>query len=220
MPEFFALLGIDIFLAISLLTCLFDKHFPGILPYIYQLAALAGFGNLLVSREFFQIFEEYTRFWYSAIYLTVALTNIAAVNIYLAFSKKQYTLAKAFLSAVTIPVYFVSALFINNYTQVATYPLIAFPQLAMDSVFIAVVSLDTAVISIGVYLFLRPKWWHVTATGTAIVTAASLYTLLKPAWQNVTFLAFAVLLGVACIIVLGASVFILLRLWRENKNGK
>ncbi len=37
--------GIDLFLAMSLLTCLLDKHFPSQLPYIYQLAALAGFDH-------------------------------------------------------------------------------------------------------------------------------------------------------------------------------
>jgi hypothetical protein len=218
MPEFFALLGIDIFLAISLLTCLFDKHFPRMLPYLYQLAALVGFGHLLVSRGFLPIFEEYTRFWYSVIYLSIALTNIVAVNVYLAFSRKQYTLAKVFLSAVTIPVYLVSILFISSYTQLATYPVMAFPVLGMDTIFVAVVSLDTAVVSVGVYLFLRPKWWQITATATAIIASASLYAVFKPAWQSVTFLGFAMFLGVACIIVLGASIYILLRLWRETKN--
>jgi len=220
MPEFFALLGIDIFLAVSLITCLLDKHFPNMLSYVYQLAALTGFGQLLVSREFLGVFEEYTRFWYSVIYLVVALANIIAVNVYLAFSKKQQALAKVFLTAVTIPAYLVSILFINNYAQIATYPVVALPQLAMDTVFIAVVTLDTVVVGVGVYLFLRPKWWHVTATGSAVIVAASLYTLLKPAWQNMTFLVFAILLGVACFIVLGASIYILLRLWVENKKGK
>ncbi|MEM2103216.1 MAG: hypothetical protein QXM22_06860 [Candidatus Bathyarchaeia archaeon] len=220
MPEFFALLGIDIFLAISLITCLLDKHFPGALSYIYQLAALTGFGHLLVSREFLGVFEEYTRFWYSAVYLAIALANIVAINVYLAFSKKQHTLAKLFLTAVTAPAYFVSILFIHNYAQVATYPIVVLPSLPMDSIFVAVVTLDTVVVGVGVYLFLRPKWWHITATGSAIVIAASLYTLLKPAWQNTTFLVFAVLLGVACFIVLGASIFILLRLWWESKKEK
>lgn len=220
MPEFFVLLGIDIFLAVSLLTCLFDKHFPPMLSYIYQLAALIGFGQLLVSKEFLQIFDEYTRFWYSIIYLAIGLTNIAAVNVYLAFSKKQFTLAKVFLGAVTTPVYLVSTLFMYNYTQLATYPIVSFPQLPISSIFVAVVALDTLVVSAGVYIFLRPKLLHITAVGATIITAASLYTLFKPAWQNLTFVTFAVILGVACIIVLGASVFILLRLWRETKKPK
>lgn len=220
MPEFFVLIGIDIFLAVSLLTCLFDKHFPPMLSYVYQLASLAGFGNLLVSREFLLIFDEYARFWYSIAYLTVALTSIAAVNIYLAFSKKQFAAAKVFLSAVTIPSYLVSVLFINNYAQVATYPILSAPIGSMSSIFIAVVAFDTMVAGVGVYIFLRPRWWHIAATGTAVVAAAGFYTFLIPTWQNVTFLTFAVILGAVCVIVLGASIYILLRLWLENKKQK
>jgi hypothetical protein len=220
MPEFFVLLGIDIFLAISLLTCLFDKHFPPMLPYIYQLASLVGFGNLLVSRNFLDIFDEYARFWYSMVYLAIALTNIAAVNVYLAFSKKQFAVAKVFLSAVTIPSYLVSILFINNYAQVATYSILSIPVLPMSSIFVGVVTLDTLVVGVGVYVFLRPKWWHIATTGIALVLAAGFYTLFIPAWQNVTFLTFAAILGAACVIVLGASVYILLRLWWENKKQK
>lgn len=220
MPEFFLLLGVDIFLAISLLTCLFDKHFPPMLSYIYQLASLAGFGNLLVSREFLQIFDEYARFWYSMIYLAVALTNIAAVNIYLAFSKKQFAAAKVFLSAVTVPSYLVSMLFVNNYAQVATYPILTVPAFPMSSAFVAIVAFDTLVVGAGLYIFLRPKWWHIAVTGTAVVTAAGFYTLLIPGWQNVSFLTFAAILGAACVIVLGASIYILLRLWWENKKQK
>jgi len=69
-------------------------------------------------------------------------------------------------------------------------------------------------------VFLRPKLLHVTAVGVSVITAASLYTLFKPAWQSVAFLTFAMILGVACIIVLGASIYILQRLWKENKKSK
>ena len=220
MPEFFLLLGIDIFLALSLLSCLFDKHFPTALSYIYQLAALVGFGQLLVSREFLQIFDEYTRFWYSLSFLIIGLTNIAAVNLYLAYSKKQYTIAKAFLGAVSIPACLVSTLFVYNYAQIATFSILSFPQLPTSSIFLCVVSLDTAVVGVGIYMFLRPKLLHVTSVGVAVVTAASLYTLFKPAWQSVAFLTLAVILAAACIIVLGASIYILHRLWKENKRQK
>ncbi|MCK5631491.1 hypothetical protein KAH85_02935, partial [Candidatus Bathyarchaeota archaeon] len=63
------LLGIDFFLATSLLTAVFDKYFPEKLAYLYQLVALAGFGQLLVTREFMASFADYMRFWYSFIYL-------------------------------------------------------------------------------------------------------------------------------------------------------
>jgi hypothetical protein len=220
MPEFFLLLGIDIFLALSLLTCILDEHFPTALSYVYQLAALTGFGQLLVSKEFLQIFDEYTRFWYSLGFLAIGLMNIAAVNLYLAYSKKQYNIAKVFLGAVTVPACLVSTLFVYNYAQIATFSIVPFPQLPTSSIFLAVVSLDTLVVGVGIYMFLRPKLLHITAVGASVITAASLYTLFKPAWQSVAFLTFATILGVACIIVLGASVYILQRLWKENKKPK
>jgi hypothetical protein len=220
MPEFFLLLGIDIFLALSLLTCLLDKHFPTALSYIYQLAALTGFGQLLVSKEFLQIFDEYTRFWYSLSFLVIGLMNIAAVNLYLAYSKKQYAIAQVFLGAITVPACLVSTLFVYNYVQIATFSIMSFPQLPTSSIFLTVVSLDIVVIGVGVYMFLRPKLLHVTAVGATVITGASLYTLFKPAWQSVAFLTFAMILGVACIIVLGASIYILQRLWKENKKQK
>jgi len=87
MPEFFALLGIDVFLAISLVTCLLDRRFPKAIPYIYQVAALAGFAHLFISKEFITLFGDYMRFWYCLIYLVIALGNVVAVNVYLAVQK-------------------------------------------------------------------------------------------------------------------------------------
>ena len=220
MPEFFLLLGTDIFLAISLLTCLFDKYFPPTLSYMYQLASLAGFGNLLVSRAFLLDFDEYARFWYSMSYLTVALTSIAAVNIYLAFSKRQFEAARIFLAGVTVPSFLVSAFFVNSYAQVATYPLLFVPALSAGSIFVPVVALDTLVAGVGIYVFLRPKWWHISVTGAAVVFAAALVQFLLPGWQNVSFLMLAsISAAAACVIVLGAGLFILVRLWEVRDQN-
>jgi len=116
LPEFFALLSIDVFLLLSLLTCLLEERFPKALPYIYQIAALIGFGHLLVSREFFALFGEDLRFWYNFFYLLVALGNIIAVNLYLAVEKKMWALAKAWSGAVTFPITLISAFFVSNYS--------------------------------------------------------------------------------------------------------
>jgi len=124
LPEFFALLSVDIFLLLSLLTCLLDERFPKALPYIYQIAALIGFGHLLVSREFFALFGEYMRFWYNFFYLLVALGNIIAVNLYLAVTQKLWALAKAWSGAVTFPITVISLFFVSNYSylQGAEFP--------------------------------------------------------------------------------------------------
>ena len=124
LPEFFALLSIDVFLLLSLLTCLLEERFPKALPYIYQIAALVGFGHLLVSKDFLLIFGEYMRFWYNFFYLLVALGNIVAINLYLAVEKKMWALAKAWSGAVTFPLTLIAVFFVSNYSylQGAEFP--------------------------------------------------------------------------------------------------
>ena len=99
---------------------------PKALPYIYQIAALAGFGHILVSKNFFTVFGDYMRFWYCFVYLLVALANILAVNIYFAAVKKQWTLAKVWSGAVSFPTIVISMFFVSNYSylQGVYYPLI------------------------------------------------------------------------------------------------
>jgi len=155
MPEFFALLGIDVFLGISLLTCLLDKHFPGATSYIYQAAALAGFGHLLVSREFMFVFGDYMRFWYCLIYLVVALANVAVVNIYLATPKKLWNLAKIFFGAVTFPTILVSTFFVYGYANGTMMSLPMFPQIPTGFLY-AALSVCTIVLGIGIFVSLKP----------------------------------------------------------------
>lgn len=126
LPEFFALLAIDLFLLLSLLTCLLEERFPKAIPYIYQLAALIGFGHLLVSRDFLTVFGQYMRFWYNFFYLMVALANVVAINVYFAVIKKMWTLAKVWSGAVTFPTIFISIFFMSNYSYItgSTFPLL------------------------------------------------------------------------------------------------
>jgi energy-converting hydrogenase Eha subunit A len=149
LPEFFALLSIDVFLLLSLLTCLLEERFPKALPYIYQIAALVGFGHLLVSRDFLLIFGEYMRFWYNFFYLLVALGNIVALNLYLAVNQKMWTLAKAWSGAVTFPLTIIAVFFVSNYSylQGAEFPTLLL-QLGL------VVS--TIVMGVSISVFLSP----------------------------------------------------------------
>ena len=215
-PEFFLLMGIDIFLATSLITAIFDKHFPSKIPYICQLAALAGYGNLIVSREFLQLFHPYMRFWYSLIYLIVAIASIFALSIYLGFSKKMWKAARIFTYVVGIPILMISTFFISTYTAMATHPILILPPLTFELTFLTVILFDSLVVSLGIYLFIKPKWWHIAVPTAIIIIGASVYTLLKPEWKTFAFLICAMVLGVACAAVLGASIYVLIKLWREG----
>jgi hypothetical protein len=219
-PEFFALLGIDLFLAISLLTCLLDRHFPWQLPYVYQLAALAGFGQLLVSREFMAVFGEYMRFWYSLLYLIVALANIIAVNMYLGIIKKLLNYAKIFAFSVTFPALSITAFFLSNYAEVAVHPLLMTPQMSWEATFIGIVAFDTLVVGLGTYVFFKPKWWYIALGAGAAIAGASVYASLKPTWGNAPFVASALALAIACVMVLVVSIYVLARIWIDNLREK
>jgi hypothetical protein len=219
-PEFFALLGIDLFLATSLLTCLLDRHFPSQLPYLYQLAAVAGFGQLLVSKECIALFDEYTRFWYSLIYLMVALANIVAVNVYLGTVKKLLNYAKVFMVAVTFPALSLAALFIYDYAEVATYPLITTLNMPWEATFVGIVALDTVVVGVGTYVFFKPKWWYISSGAGIAITGASVYAIVKPSWGEATLLASAIDLAVACAIVLGISIYAVAKTWRDTPRER
>ena len=126
LPEFFTLLAINLFQMLSMLTCLLEERLPKAVPYIYQIASLAGYANMLISKSFFMVFDEYMRFWYCFIYLLVALANIVAINVYFAVSRKLWSLAKVWASAVTFPTVLISMFFVSNYsiTQGTELPLL------------------------------------------------------------------------------------------------
>jgi len=116
-PEFFTLLGIEIFLAISVLSGLLDRQLPSRLQYIFQGLGGLGLAQLLVSigmisgpASTYQI-----RFWVSLAYLGFALSCVVGTNVYLFVKGRGATVASAFSSAVTVPFIMVSALFISSF---------------------------------------------------------------------------------------------------------
>jgi len=139
-----------VFLLLSLLSCLLEDRVPKAVPYIYQIAALVGYGHLLISKEFFVVFGEYMRFWYCFIYLIVALSNIVAVNIYFAVVRREWSVAKIWSGAVTFPTVVISTFFVSNYTSIqqATLPLLTL-QIGL------VVS--TVVMGLSICLLLSPE---------------------------------------------------------------
>lgn len=150
LPELFALLSSDLFLLLSLLTCLLEERFPKAIPYIYQVAALMGFGHLLVSKMFLTVFDEDLRFWYNFFYLAVGLANVVAVNLYLAVSKKTWLLAKVWSASVTFPTVFISIFFVYNYGYLQGA---IFPLLTVDLILI----LSVVILGIAVAVLLSPK---------------------------------------------------------------
>jgi hypothetical protein len=208
-PEFFTLVGIDLFLAMSLLTCLLDKHFPWPLPYIYQLAALVGFGQLLINREFMVIFGDYTRFWNSLMYLLVALANIIAVNMYLGLTKKLLNHAKAFMGAVTFPALLLAVFFIYNYSEAAAHPIVTIPQMSLEAA-VGIVISSTLMVGLAAYVFSKSKWQHITLGAGVAISSALAYVL----WGGAAF-------AMACVLVIGVGAYTTRRILDvKNKGGE
>jgi len=84
------------------------------------------------------------RFWYNVLYLAIALANVVAVNLYLAISKKNWTLAKVWSAVVTFPTVFISIFFVYNYgyLQGVTFPLLMLQLVLAGSVVILIISLS------------------------------------------------------------------------------
>jgi hypothetical protein len=148
LPEFFAFLGVDIFVAMSLLTCLFDEHFPKTLPYVFQAAAVGGYVHILISRGSFVAFGDFMRFWYCFLYMAVGLASLIALNVYLAMVKKRWTVAKVFSGAVVFPAIFISTYFVSVYAfQVAQFYIFQ----------MAVLLGSTSILLLSAVVFLSPR---------------------------------------------------------------
>src|SRR2546428_6870924 len=113
MPEFFVFLGIIIFLAMSLLSAYLDDDLPSRLQYIFQIAAIAGLGELLTS----QVFINLTRTWVSIAYLASALSSVVGLNVYLWISRRRTDMASTLSETVTVPILMISAVFIYSFLE-------------------------------------------------------------------------------------------------------
>jgi hypothetical protein len=113
-PQFFILLGIDIFLGGSILTVIFDEHFPTGLPYIMDVGSLVGFLQLVMIPQYLTGYPTVMQFYYSSAYAIIAVLAVLGSNLYLLFVRGRTMLAGVFAIAATLPsalavIYFISA---------------------------------------------------------------------------------------------------------------
>ncbi len=97
----------------SVITALLDRHLSSILQYLFQGAAGAGLGELLLS----QGLSGATRVWAGIVYLAVALSSLIAVNIRLAIFRRAMNIASIFSQMMTVPVVMISALFLSSFLE-------------------------------------------------------------------------------------------------------
>ncbi len=86
--------------------------------------------------------------------------------------------------------------------------------------FISVFVFDIMVVSISIYALIKPKWWQIAIPTGALLTGGAAFVAMESAIGEPAFIAGAiyayVILGIACIGVLGAGLYVLLRFWLEK----
>lgn len=158
-PEFFIVLGIFIFLALSFLSALLDEDFPSILQYLLQGAAAGGLGLLLISQRFINggIISpnptDPTRFSISVGYLASAISIAAGLNIYLAIVRRKMALSSALSGAVTVPIFMISATLVSSFLG-------AGGEVSFTSTTILILAMS-ALVSLSILGFLREAHKHI-----------------------------------------------------------
>ena len=153
-PEFFIVLGIFIFLAMSFLSALLDDDLPSILQYLFQGAAAVGLGLLLINQAFInggilsRAPGDPTRFWIGAVYLVSAVSIVAGLNVYLAIVRRKMALSSAFSGAVTVPTFMISAIVVSSFLGTGG-------EVSFSPATIFVLAVSAFVISLSVFGFLR-----------------------------------------------------------------
>jgi len=140
---------------LSLLTAIFDEIFPKAVPYVLQIAALAGFGQMWVNYSVLSSSVE-LRFWCGMLYLTIALITVLAVNFYIAFKKRLLGAAGFFLGAFTIPVTSVSYFFISSYVNGVAVSIPPLPMVPVEGLYIVFV-LCIVILGLSVIMYYEPN---------------------------------------------------------------
>jgi hypothetical protein len=116
LPEFLTLLGIEVFVAMSLVSVLLDRDISSSAQWLFQGAAGMGLGQLVVTEGFgTSSVIDASRFWISIFYLTLSVCSVAGTNVYLAVVRRKTAIASAFSGTITTPTVSVSVLVVSSY---------------------------------------------------------------------------------------------------------
>ena len=128
-PQFFILLGVDIFLGGSVVTVVFDEHFPTGLPYVLDFAALVGLIQLALTPQYLTGYPVEMQFYYSIAYAIAANLAIAGCNLYVTLVRRRWMAGGAFAVTATIPSALATPFFISAYVNDVVLPLPTMPLL-------------------------------------------------------------------------------------------
>jgi hypothetical protein len=140
LPEILGVIGIDVFMILSIITCMFD--FPPFIQYVYHIAAFVGLGELWINYAF--AFSEETRFFACLGYLLIGLANVVFVNWYVGARDKKIYWTTSLLGSVTIPSVLISFVATSCYVnkvpiELPWLPMIPFQLIASILVVCAII---------------------------------------------------------------------------------
>lgn len=167
LPEFFTLLGIEIFAAMSLVSVLLDRDIPSSAQWLFQGAAGLGLGQLVVTEGFgTSSVIDASRFWISIFYLILSVCSVAGLNVYLAVVRKKTAIASAFSGTITTPTVTVSVLSVSSYLSGVD---VRFTPLT-----IVILIVPALLVGVGAYGFLHKTFKRIgKSTGPALSPASS-----------------------------------------------
>ncbi len=147
-PEFFIVLGIFVFLAMSILSALLDEDVPSILQYLLQGAAALGLGLLLMSQSLISggtlspDTTDPTRFL------------ISGLNVYLTIVRRKIALSSILSGTVTVPTFMISAILVSSFLGTGG-------GASFSPATILILAVSTFAIGLSVFAFLRETRRHV-----------------------------------------------------------
>ena len=148
LPEFFTLLGIEIFVAMSFVSVVLDRDIPSSAQWLFQGAAGLGLGQLVVTEGFgTSSVIDASRFWISIFYLTLSVCSVAGLNVYVAAVRRKTAIASVFSGTITAPTVSVSALFVSSYLSGVD---VSFTPLT-----VAILIVPALLVGLGAYGFLH-----------------------------------------------------------------
>jgi len=167
LPEFFTLVGIEIFAAMSLATVLVSRDIPSSAQWLFQGAAGLGLGQLVVTEGFgTSSVIDASRFWISIFYLILSVCSVAGLNVYLAVVRKKTAIASAFSGTITTPTVTVSVLSVSSYLSGVD---VRFTPLT-----IVILIVPALLVGVGAYGFLHKTFKRIgKSTGPALSPASS-----------------------------------------------
>ncbi len=151
------LIGIDTFLGAGIITILFDKHFPSPFPYILEVAAFIGFGELVIGPSYLSGFSTTLQFYYSFAYSMIAATAVLAANLYLLFARNRSFESGLVAAIATVPSYLANLFFASAYVNGMALELPVFPIVPIGTVYALVFASGSLLLAIMVGITLQTR---------------------------------------------------------------